>query len=117
MKIKPLFDRIVLKNVKQELNESSSIILPESADERSEMSIVEELGTGGIIDGNKIEWLVKKGDRVLYNKYSAHEFVVDGETFTIISQDDILGIIEWGTIYGKKDDFWIWSNESFRKWC
>jgi len=94
MKIKPLFDRIVLKNVRKESDNASAIILPESADERSEMSIVEEIGTGGIIDGNEINWVVKKGDRVIYNKYSAHEFVVDGEPFIIISQQDILGIIE-----------------------
>ena len=94
MKIKPLYDRIVLKNVKNKDNKESCIILPESQDDKSEMSIVEELGTGGIINGNKIEWQVKKGDRVIYNKYSAHEFHIDGETFTIISQDDILGIIE-----------------------
>ncbi len=94
MRIRPLYNRIVLKNVKEKSSIPTSIILPESADERSEMSIVEELGTGGMLDGNKIEWLVKKGDRVIYNKYSAHEFVINGEMYTIISQDDILGIIE-----------------------
>ena len=94
MKIKPLYDRLVLKNVKDANNQTSSIILPTSADERSEMSIVEELGTGGVIDGNKIEWIVKKGDRVIYNKYSSHEFVIEGETYTIISQNDILAILE-----------------------
>ena len=101
MKIKPLFDRIVLKNVKQERNTTCSIILPESADERSEMSIVEELGTGGIVNGNKIEWVVKKGDRVIYNKYSAHEFMIDGEMYTIISQEDILAVIDEGGNNGK----------------
>ena len=94
MKIKPLYNRIVLKNVKENNNTPSSIILPESVNEKSEMSIVEELGTGGMLDGNKIEWIVKKGDRVIYNKYSAHEFIINGEIYTIISQDDILGIIE-----------------------
>ena len=94
MKIKPLYDRVVLKNVKKDEQVTSSIIIPESADERSEMSIVEEIGTGGVLNGNKIEWQVKKGDRVIYNKYSAHEFHINGETFTIISQDDILAILE-----------------------
>ena len=94
MKIKPLYNRVVLKNVKDVKNSTSSIILPEAFDQKSEISIVEEIGTGGIIDGNKIEWQVKPGDKVIYNKYSAHEFNIDNETFTIISQDDILGIIE-----------------------
>jgi len=94
MKIKPLYNRVVLKNVKQEQNKGSRIILPESFDEKSEISIVEEIGTGGIINGDEVVWQVKKGDRVIYNRYSAHEFHIDNETFTIISQDDILGIIE-----------------------
>lgn len=94
MKIKPLYDRVVLKTVSEKKSEkASSIILPENANCKSEISVVQELGTGGMIDGNKIEWLVKVGDRVIYNKYSAHEFTIDGETFTIISQNDILAII------------------------
>lgn len=95
MKIKPLYDRVVLRNVTEPTSKkTSSIILPENTSEKSEISVVEELGTGGTLDGNKIEWIVKKGDHVIYNKYSAHEFVVDGEIFTIISQNDILAIIE-----------------------
>lgn len=94
MNIKPLFDRVVLKTVKEEKNTNSSIILPESQSEKSEISVVEEIGTGGVLNGNEIKWQVKKGDRVIYNKFSAHEFHINGETFTIISQDDILGIIE-----------------------
>ncbi len=96
MRIKPLYNRVVLKNVKEESKSEGRIILPESFDEKSEISIVEEIGTGGMLDGNEITWQVKKGDRVIYNKYSAHEFHIDGETFTIICQDDILGIIEGG---------------------
>ena len=94
MNIKPLFDRVVLKTVKEDNKTNTSIILPESQSNKSTISIVEEIGTGGFINGNEIKWQVKKGDKVIYNKYSAHEFHINGETFTIISQDDILGIIQ-----------------------
>ena len=92
MKITPLFDRVVLRTVKEEPS-NSPIILPESQTDKSEVSIVEEIGTGGLLNGNEIKWQIKKGDKVIYNKFSAHEFHINGETFTIISQDDILGII------------------------
>ena len=94
MKIKPLFDRVVLKTIKEETKSNTSIILPESQSDKSEISIVEEIGTGGTLNGNEIKWQIKKGDKVIFNKFSAHEFHINGETFTIISQEDILGIIE-----------------------
>ncbi len=93
MTIKPLFDRVLLRNVAHNSTKASNIILPENP-EKSIISVVEAIGTGGTIDGNEIKFEVKVGDRVLYNKFSAHEFNVDGETFTIISQNDILGIIK-----------------------
>ena len=92
MKIKPLFDRIVLKNIKEE--RKSSLILPETMSEKSQISVVEAIGTGGKVDGNEIDFQVKVGDRVIYNKFSAHEFHIDGESFLIISQNDILGKLE-----------------------
>ena len=94
MKIKPLFDRVVLKTIKEETKSNTSIILPESQSDKSEISIVEEIGTGGTLNGNEIKWQIKKGDKVIFNKFSANEFHINGETFTIISQEDILGIIE-----------------------
>ena len=93
MKLKPLFDRVVLKNIKEE-KKISNIILPESISDKSQISIVEAIGTGGVIDGNKIEFQVNVGDKVIYNKFSAHEFNIDGETYIIISQNDILGKLE-----------------------
>lgn len=94
MKIKPLFNRVLVKAIKEDTPSTSGIILPESDNEKSIISVVEEIGTGGLLDGNEIEWQVKKGNRVIFNKYSAHEFVIDNETFIIINQEDILGIIE-----------------------
>ncbi len=94
MRIKPLFDRVLLKSIKLKENSTSCILLPETVNEKSEISVVEEIGTGGIIDGNKVEWNVKKGDQVIYNKYSAHEFHIDGEDYVLISQQDILAIVD-----------------------
>ena len=94
MTIKPLFDRVLLRNVSNNTSsKKSNIILPENP-EKSIISVVEAIGTGGTLDGNEIKFEVKVGDKVLYNKFSAHEFNIDGETFTIISQADILGIIK-----------------------
>ncbi|MBQ4558214.1 MAG: co-chaperone GroES [Clostridia bacterium] len=93
MKIKPLFERVVLESIKEE-NKSSTIILPDANLEKSQIAIVKEIGTGGNIDGEKIVFQVDIGDKVIYNKFSGHEISIDGKTYIIISQNDILGIIK-----------------------
>ena len=93
MKIIPLFDRLVLKPI-IETTTSSSIILPESAEKKPIMAEVVALGLGGTINGEKIDFKVQVGDKVLYNKFAGNEFKLDNEQFILIKQVDILAIIK-----------------------
>lgn len=94
MKIKPLFDRIVIKQIEQTVTTASGIVLPDSAKEKPQMAEVLAVGPGGIIDGKEIVMQVKIGDVILYSKYAGNEFKIDGEELTILRQNDVLAIVE-----------------------
>ncbi|MDD3831588.1 MAG: co-chaperone GroES [Clostridia bacterium] len=93
MKLKPLFDKVVVKAV-EEVKSAGGIILPTSAQEKSEMAQVIAVGKGGVVDGKEVVMQVKVGDKVLYSKYAGSQFKIDGEEVTIIRQSDILAIVE-----------------------
>lgn len=93
MKITPLFDRVVLKQIKEQ-REKTNIILPDTAQAKPILAKVMDIGTGGKLNGEEIDFKVKVGDNVLYNKYAGNEFNIDGEEFILIKQSDILAIIE-----------------------
>ena len=92
MNIQPLFDRVVVKPIKEKTEKIGNIILPESS-KQPEISEVIALGTGKL-DNKEVEFEVKVGDRVIFNKYSGCEFIINNEVFTIIKEKDILAIIE-----------------------
>ena len=94
MKVKPLFDKVVVKATKKEYTTKSGFILPSSSQEKSQTAVVVAVGPGGMVDGNEVKMQVKEGDIVLYAKYSGSEFKIDGEELTIIRQSDILAIVE-----------------------
>ena len=94
MKIKPLFDRVVVESVQSEEKTKSGFILPSSAQEKPQTARVVAVGPGGVVDGKDVTMEVKIGDVVLYAKYSGSEFKVDGKEFTILRQSDILAIVE-----------------------
>ncbi len=94
MKIKPLFDRIVIQEVQSATTTSSGLVLPDSAQEKPQMAKVLAIGPGGIIDGKEIVMQIKVGDTVLYNKYAGSDFKLDGEEVTILRQSDVLAIVE-----------------------
>ena len=94
MKIRPLFDKIVVKALESKEKTASGIVLPQAAQEKPQLAEVIAVGPGGMVDGKQIEMKVKVGDKVLYSKYSGSEFKVDGETVTIFRQSDILAIVE-----------------------
>ena len=94
MKLKPLADRVVLKQVEAEETTKSGIILSSSAQEKPQMYEVIEVGPGGMVDGNEVTMVVKKGDRVITGKYSGTEIKIDGEELIIVRQSDILAIVE-----------------------
>ena len=94
MNFKPLFDRVVLKNIKQKKETLSGIIIPESVGDEPIYAEVVAIGTGDTFDGEKCEMTVTVGDKVLYNKYGAVPFKIKGEDFVILRQTDILGIFK-----------------------
>ena len=94
MKLKPLADRVIIKQVEAEETTKSGIILTSAAQEKPQMYEVVEVGPGGVVDGNEVVMVVKKGDRVITGKYSGTEVKVDDEEVTIVRQSDILAIVE-----------------------
>jgi chaperonin GroES len=94
MKVKPLFDKVVVESLEKEEKTKSGFILPSASQEKQQMAKIVAVGPGGIIDGKEIVMQVKEGDTILYDKYAGSEFKVDGNEFTIIRQSDILAIVE-----------------------
>ena len=94
MTIKPLFDKVVLKAAMAEETTKSGILLAGSAKEKPQMSEVVAVGPGGLINGNEVKMNVKVGDRVIVVKYSGTEVKIDGEEYMIVSQSDILAVVE-----------------------
>ena len=94
MTIKPLFDKVVLKAVVAEETTKSGILLTGSAKEKPQVSEVVAVGPGGLIDGNEVKMTVKVGDKVIVGKYTGTEVKVDDEQYVIVSQSDILAIVE-----------------------
>ena len=94
MTIKPLFDRVLIKQVEAEETTKSGIVLPGGAKEKPQEAEIIAVGPGGVVDGKEITMQVKKGDRVIYSKYSGTEVKVDNNDYIIVKQSDILAVIE-----------------------
>jgi chaperonin GroES len=95
MKIRPLQDRILVKRVDEEEKTKGGIIIPDTAKEKPMEGKVIAAGKGKVTEDGKLQKLeVKKGDRVLFSKYSGTEVNIEGEEHLIIREDDVLGILE-----------------------
>ena len=94
MKIKPLSDKVVIKALEAEQKTASGIVIPDTAKEKPAQGEVVAVGSGKVKDGKNIAMTVKIGDRVLYSKYSPQEVKIDGTEYLIISEEDILAIVE-----------------------
>ena len=95
MKIRPLQDRILVKRIEEEEKTKGGIIIPDTAKEKPSEGKVVSVGKGKVLEDGKLQPLeIKKGDRVLFNKYSGTEVKVEGEEHLIIREDDVLGICE-----------------------
>jgi len=94
MKLKPLADRVILKMADAEEKTKSGIILTGSAKEKPQIAEVIEVGPGGDVDGKEIKMTVKKGDKVVTNKYSGTEIKIGDEEYIIVRQSDILAIVQ-----------------------
>ena len=92
--LKPLSDRVIVRMIEANETTKSGILLTASSKEKSQIAEVLEVGPGGIVDGNKVEMCIKKGERVLLNKYAGNEIKFDGEEFIIVRQNDILAVVE-----------------------
>ncbi len=95
MKIRPLQDRILIKRIDEEETTKGGIIIPDTAKEKPQEGKVVAAGNGKVGDDGKLRKLdVKKGDKVLFSKYSGSEVNIEGEEHLIIREDDVLGVIE-----------------------
>ncbi len=92
--LKPLSDRVVIKMLEKEETTKSGIILAANAQEKPQIAEVVEVGPGKEVDGKLEKMLVKKGDKVVVNKYAGTEVKYEGDDYTIVRQDDILAIAE-----------------------
>ena len=94
MKLVPLFDRVVFKQLVAEETTKSGIVLPGQAKEKPQQAEVIAVGPGGVVDGKEITMQVKVGDKVIYSKYSGTEVELDNEKYVVVKQNDILAVIE-----------------------
>ena len=94
MKLRPLFDKVVLKKVEAQETTKAGILLPGSAQEKPQMSEIVAVGPGGLIDGKEVKMTLKAGDKVITGKYTGTEVKLDGTEYTIVSQSDILAVVE-----------------------
>ena len=94
MKLVPLSDRVVLQQVEAEETTKSGIILSSAAQEKPLEAKVLAVGPGGIVDGKEVKMQVKVGQKVIYSKYAGTEVKLDGETYIVVRESDILAIVE-----------------------
>ncbi len=94
MKLVPLGDRVVLKQLEAEETTKSGIVLTGTAKEKPQQAEVVAVGPGGMVDGKEVTMQVKPGDQVFYSKYAGTEVKLDGTEYIIVKQSDILAIVE-----------------------
>lgn len=94
MKLRPLHDRILVERIEEEQQVRGGIVIPDTAKEKPQEGKVVAVGTGKILDnGHKVEMSLKKGDRILFGKYSGTEVKIDDKEYLIMREDDVLGIL------------------------
>ena len=94
MTMKPLGDRVVIKNMEAEETTKGGILLAPAAKEKPQLAEVIAVGPGGNVDGKEIVMHVQVGQKVIYSKYAGTEVKLDGEEFVIVRQSDILAVVE-----------------------
>ena len=94
MQLKPLMDRVVVKQVETEEVSKGGIILTSAAKEKPQFAEVIAVGPGGMVDGKEVKMQVKVGQKVIYSKYAGTEVKLDGQEMIIVRQSDILAVVE-----------------------
>lgn len=95
MKLVPLGDKVVLKQLVAEETTKSGIVLPGQAKEKPQQAEVVAVGPGGIVDGKEVTMQVKVGDKVIYSKYAGTEVKLEDEEFIVVKQNDIVAVVEY----------------------
>ena len=95
MKIRPLHDRVIVKRLEEERKTASGIVIPDTAAEKPDSGEIMAVGTGKVGDDGKVRPLdVKKGDKVLFGKWSGTEVKIDGQELLIMKESDVMGVLE-----------------------
>lgn len=94
MRLVPLGDKVVLKQLVAEETTKSGIVLPGQAKEKPQQAEVIAVGPGGVVDGKEVTMQVKVGDKVIYSKYAGTEVKLEDEEFIVVKQNDIVAVIE-----------------------
>lgn len=94
MKLTPLGDRVVLKQLEAEETTASGIVLPGKEKEKPQQAEIIAVGPGGVVDGKEVKMEVKVGQKVIYSKYAGTEVELDEEKYIIVKQNDILAVVE-----------------------
>ena len=94
MKLVPLGDRVVLKQLEAEEKSKGGIILPDNAQEKPQQAEVIAVGPGGVIDGKEVTMQVKEGQKVIYSKYAGTNVKLGEDEFIVVKQSDILAVVE-----------------------
>ena len=94
MKLVPLGDKVVLKQLEAEETTKSGIVLPGQAQEKPQQAEVIAVGPGGVVDGKEVTMQVKVGDKVIYSKYAGTDVKLGKEEFVVVKQNDIVAIVE-----------------------
>lgn len=94
MKLRPLGDKVVIKQMEAEEKTKSGIVLPTQSKEKPQQAEVIAVGPGGMVYGEEVVMAVKPGDKVIYSKYTGTEVKIEGETYIILKQSDILAVVE-----------------------
>jgi chaperonin GroES len=95
MKVRPLYDRILVKRVEEEQKTAGGLFIPDTAKEKPQQGVVVSTGNGKIQEDGSLRKLdVKAGDKILFAKYSGNEIKIEGEEHLILREDDILGVLE-----------------------
>ena len=94
MKLVPLGDRVVLKEMKAEETTASGIVLPGQAQEKPQQAEVLAVGPGGVVDGKEVTMHVSVGQKVIYSKYAGTEVKLGEDKFIVVRQNDILAVVE-----------------------
>jgi len=95
MKVRPLYDRILVKRVEEEMKTAGGLFIPDTAKEKPQKGLVVAAGNGKVQEDGSVRKLdVKEGDKVLFSKYSGNEIKIDGVEHLILREDDVLAILE-----------------------